>query len=157
MKTGALFRISRGTSVYVGGGGAVATVLFFAVMGGALRIALALAFVALSSLLFLVFMVVGTIMTKNRLKALQSRAVTQSSVQVDGNYTHPRTWGVYKVETFKNGVRGHAFHLGNHPVRHSELIRDYGAAELLMLFTSRADAEELKYLLNAGRLTVSDT
>ena len=43
------------------------------------------------------------------------------------------------MEAFKNGQRGSDYHLGNHPIRHRELERDYGGAELVLLFTSRTD------------------
>ena len=89
-------------------------------------------------------------MTSSRLKDIQSRAVSPASVQVDGNYTHPRTWGVYKVHPSANGVPGEAYRMGNHPVRRAELEREYGAAKLLHLFTFRADAMQMKSLLNSG-------
>lgn len=94
-------------------------------------------------------------MKSNCPKDFKFRAMKPFCVQVDGRYTKPKkTWGVYKVEGFKDGVQGHAFHIGNHPVRQTELARKYGAAELVLLFTCRTDAEKLKFLLNSGRLSV---
>ncbi len=104
---------------------------------------------------FICFLVAGYVMTSNRLKELQARAMPPSSVQVEGNYTSPRTWGVYKVEAFKDGRRGFAFHLGNHPVRQNELVRQFGSAEIVLLFNSRTDAKELKHLLNTNRISVT--
>jgi hypothetical protein len=86
-------------------------------------------------------------MSDKNLLRLRNRAVSPHSVRVDGNYTSPRTWGVYKVDTFKEGRRGSGFHFGNHPVRQRELEREHGKADLVLLFTSRTDAQELKYLL----------
>jgi len=104
--------------------------------------------------LYSCFLLAGYVMTNNRLKDLKLRAMSPVSVQVDGRYTNPPTWGVYKVEGFKDGVQWHAFHIGNHPVRQTELVRKHGAAELALLFTSRTDAEKLKFLINSGRLCV---
>ena len=81
-------------------------------------------------------------------KELQARALLPTAVTVVGNYTNPRSWGVYRVESFKAGRRGNSFHIGNHPVRQNELIREHGSAELVMLFGTRIDAEHLKYLLS---------
>ena len=158
MRYGASFRVAPGVYIHRSGGGAVFTALLLGMCYVALwfyALIVLAAIVAVVLVAFLCLLVAGYVMTSNRLKELQSRAVLPSSVQVDGNYTAPRTWGVYKVEAFKNGIRGFAFHLGNHPVRHNELVRDFGSAELVLLFTSRTDAEELKYLLNTNRVSAT--
>ena len=86
-------------------------------------------------------------MTSKQAKELQARALAPTAITVVGNYTSPKSWGVYRVESFKAGRRGTSFHLGNHPVRQHELVREHGSAELVMFFGARADAEQLKYLL----------
>lgn len=86
-------------------------------------------------------------MPSKQAKELQARALPPSAVAVMGNYTSPKSWGVYRVENSKAGRRGTSFHMGNHPVRQHELVRENGSAELVMLFGTRADAEQLKYLL----------
>ena len=62
-------------------------------------------------------------------------------VRVVGNYTEPRTWGVYRVE---HGRGGPTYHFGNHPVRQRELERDYGNANLVELHLDRESALEHK-------------
>jgi hypothetical protein len=89
-------------------------------------------------------------MSNQRFQELQAKSVAAGSFVVDGNYTIPRTWGVYKVAVDQDGTTEQAYRLGNHPVRQNELVKELGAAELVMLFTSRLDAIELKNLLNAG-------
>jgi hypothetical protein len=74
------------------------------------------------------------------------RSVDPSAVRVVGQYTIPRTYGVYRLRASPG--RGREYRLGNHPVRHQELVRDYGAADLKWLFYDRADAVELAALLN---------
>jgi len=147
MRAGVSYRIGRGSYLHFGGGGAVGLMLSFALFGGVLRIILATIFAAL--LLLAIF---GAIyMNQVRTKQLLASAVEPSSVEPDGSYTNPKTWGVYQVEQFRAGKRGHGFHMGNHPVRHQELVREFGEAKLVALFEARVDAEELKYLLNSGR------
>jgi hypothetical protein len=58
-------------------------------------------------------------------------------VRVVGNYTEPRTWGVYRIRRASGTVE---FRLGNHPVRQRELEREFGQAELVELHLSRAAA-----------------
>ena len=86
-------------------------------------------------------------MTSKQANALRARALSPTAVTVVGNYTNPKSWGVYRVESFKAGREGTSFHMGNHPVRQTELDREHGSAELVMLFGTRVDAEQLKYLL----------
>ena len=150
MRYGASFRLIRGVTVHQSGGSAVAFAFFLAAMAATLWFFAVVAAAAICILLYVCFLVAGYLMTSSQLKELQARALVPTTVVVEGNYTKPKTWGVYRVEGFKAGRRGHTFHIGNHPVRHSELVREHGAAEVLMLFTTRADAEHLKHLLSSG-------
>ena len=157
MGFGVSFRVARGVYFHQSGNGAALTAIALAALFGILWFyaMVALAVVVAVTLIGFVTLVIGTILMNNsRLKELQARAVSPTEVKVEGNYTAPRTWGVYRVEAFKNGQRGSDYHLGNHPIRHRELERDYGAAELVLLFTSRTDAEELKYLLNKNLVSM---
>ena len=158
MAFGVSFRVARGIYFHQSGNGAALTVILLAGLFGVLwfyaMVALAVAIAV--TLIGFIAVVVGTILMNNsRLKELQARAVSPTTLKVEGNYTAPRTWGVYKVEAFKNGQRGADYHLGNHPVRQRELEREYGVAELVLLFTSRTDAEELKYLLRKNLVVIS--
>ena len=67
-------------------------------------------------------------------------------VRVVGNYTQPRTWGVYRIRRHNGAIE---FRLGNHPVRQRELGRDFGRAELVELHLSRAAALEHRARLSA--------
>jgi hypothetical protein len=78
---------------------------------------------------------------------LQSAISSQSIVQV-GSYTEPRTWGVYQLKPSPKNVTKKIFRIGNHPVRKNELERDFGAVELIALFSSRYLADELATILN---------
>ncbi len=62
-------------------------------------------------------------------------------VRIVGNYTEPRSWGVYRVQHERGSP---TYHLGNHPVRQRELERKYGRAELVELHLDRASALEHK-------------
>ena len=63
-------------------------------------------------------------------------------------WTSPRSYGVYKVRGV--GKSGNRFRYGNHPVRHTELIREYGEVDLLELYLDRDLAREKARLLNLG-------
>ncbi|MDC8771774.1 hypothetical protein [Roseateles albus] len=93
--------------------------------------------------------ITGYFMSNQRFQELQAKSVAAGSFVVDGSYTIPRTWGVYKVAVVQDGTTEQAYRLGNHPIRQHELENELGAAELVMLFSSRLDAVELKQLLNA--------
>jgi hypothetical protein len=89
-------------------------------------------------------------MTAQRIAQLLDKSVDPSTVTVVGNFTKPRTWGVYKVPL--GGQEQAYFHyMGNHPVREAELRRMFGEVYLVVLFTERGDARELQLLLNDGR------
>jgi hypothetical protein len=90
----------------------------------------------------------GDDMNQARLKSLLAKSIDPSSVEPDGRYTNPRTWGVYQVKCLPEGKR---FHFGNHPIRQQELIRQYGKAQFVGLYKAQIDAKETAYLLNGGR------
>jgi hypothetical protein len=85
-------------------------------------------------------------MSGNRLNELLSQAVTSTSIQVVGIYTNPRTFGVYKLNG--SSAIGRKYRFGNHPVRETELTREYGFAKVVALFMEREQARELASLLN---------
>ena len=86
---------------------------------------------------------------RRRLRSFEKRAIDPNVVERDGPYTKPRTWGVYEVPLPRpTGDRGFVYYSGNHPVRQYELQREHGAAELVLLFPSKTDADDLKLLLN---------
>lgn len=85
-------------------------------------------------------------MSQADLKSLLEKCINPSSVKLDGRYTSPKTWGVYIVERLLDGKRGKFFHFGNHPVRQQELIRQFGKAQLVGLYSARINAKEAAYL-----------
>ena len=93
-------------------------------------------------------------MTLTTFRDFQRIAVAPKSVAPAGNYTDPKTWGVYRLPA-DNGNTGMTYRLGNHPVRHLELVRDYGRAELVLLFTARETALDLRDRLNNGMADLS--
>lgn len=78
---------------------------------------------------------------------LISRAVPPGNVRPDGNLTVPRSFGVYELPTKSGYTR--RYRLGNHPVRQTELHREFGSCRLLYLFLQRQDAVQMASLLNA--------
>lgn len=91
----------------------------------------------------------GRPMSTARVLVLLNAAVAADPLAADGRYTSPRSWGVYKINPpTASATRLHR--IGNHPVRHTELEREFGRLEVLGLFTSRAMADELSRLLNDG-------
>lgn len=60
----------------------------------------------------------------------------------NGNYTIPRTYGVYRVASTGQGGTSRTYRYGNHPVRQKELERAFGAVELVALYRERALAAE---------------
>lgn len=76
-------------------------------------------------------------------REILSRAVDSLTLDVDGRYTVPSTYGVYDV----NGATVR-FHFGNHPVRQQELTREHLSCRLVATFLERTDAEQLQILLN---------
>ena len=74
------------------------------------------------------------------------RAIDPASARVVGTLTEPRTYGVYQLP-FGPAVSSR-FHFGNHPVRMTELEREYGSCSLTYLFQTREDAEAVARTLN---------
>lgn len=144
MRLGASFRVGRGGYMRLGGGGGVAMLLSFALLGGVIRMALTLLFAIIVVIAFLG----AYFLSEAHLKSLLAKSINASSVNPDGNYTNPRTWGVYQVERLLDGKRGKGFHFGNHPIRQQELIRQFGEAQVIALYGKRIDAEEVAYLMN---------
>lgn len=88
-------------------------------------------------------------MNQARVRELLVKAVEPGSLRPAGLYTHPASWGVYRIAPPKpTATRRYRF--GNHPVRQLELQRDFGSVTVIAHFTARARAEELAALLNAG-------
>lgn len=83
----------------------------------------------------------------NDIEILLKRGVSPASLTEVGSYTSPRSYGVYKL-TY-SGNTGKRYRFGNHPVRMTELTRDYGGCEVKSIFLDREDAEQLAKLLNS--------
>ena len=89
-------------------------------------------------------------MTAAREQALLSMAVSERSLAVQGRYTSPPSWGVYRIEPDKRSA-SRRFRIGNHPVREQELHKQFGSVQVIALFTSRELAVELAVLCNVDR------
>ena len=75
------------------------------------------------------------------------RAITEQDVKPNGKrYTTPKSWGVYQLSESAGDTK--KFRYGNHPVRKTELIRDFGSCSLIYLFLSRNDAKSVATTLN---------
>lgn len=85
-------------------------------------------------------------MRMSNIDILLARATSPSSLRSDGDYTIPRSFGVYRIT--KQGNVGRRFRFGNHPVRMNEIIRDFGDCEVKALFLDRDDARQLASELN---------
>ena len=77
---------------------------------------------------------------------LMEKSKSPSIFRINGNYTIPRSYGVYRIE--RKGNVGRRYRFGNHPVRMNELVRDYGDCSLEALFLDRDDAKQLADELN---------
>ena len=82
----------------------------------------------------------------DEISKLMERAKNPSTLEADGNYTIPRSFGVYHIAA--DGNVGHRYRFGNHPVRMNELLRDFGDCESVALFIDRNDAKQLAIELN---------
>ena len=78
---------------------------------------------------------------------LMERTISLQHLRPDGDYTVPRSFGVYRLKGKGNVGKRHRF--GNHPVREKELTRDLGECEVVALFLNRNDAESLARHLNS--------
>ena len=83
------------------------------------------------------------------IEKLAGRAISSRDVRPSGSLTEPRSFGVYELPSSVSGTR--RFRLGNHPVRLSELEREFGSCKLLYLFRQRTDALAMASALN-GRV-----
>jgi hypothetical protein len=86
-------------------------------------------------------------MNNSRRNELLAKAIELITLKVDGIYTSPRTYGVYRLTG--KAKSGREFRFGNHPIRKAELINEYGGAEVVAVFLSRQDAQELASIENA--------
>lgn len=62
------------------------------------------------------------------------------------SYTIPRTFGVYKIESDRLSTKRYRF--GNHPVRYTELRKEYSAVRCIALYFDRSLAKQLASALN---------
>lgn len=79
---------------------------------------------------------------------LLSKSVSENSLRIDPKdkrYTIPRSYGVYEIASTINAKK---FRFGNHPVRETEIIRDFGNIKRIALFLDREDAKALADFLN---------
>jgi len=81
---------------------------------------------------------------------LLAQAISRSSVKVQGLYTTPRSWGVYKIERPQRYHATKQFRFGNYPVRKHELETEFGVVKLVALFSARVFAQQLASHLNHG-------
>jgi hypothetical protein len=147
MSVGAGFRVGRGLYLGIGGSTGVALLSVILLAGGMMRVFL----LTITVVTAVVIIVAIHLMNKANLKRLIDRSIELDAVVVEGRYTSPKTWGVYRIDRLVSGQRGSAFRIGNHPVRQAELEREFGGADLIALFTTRIDAEETAYILNGRR------
>jgi len=83
--------------------------------------------------------------------SLKASAVDPSLLRPDPqnpNYTIPRAWGVYEIIDTNSLATGKRFRKGNHPIRHKELLLEFGPVNLVALFTQESMAVDLALLLN---------
>lgn len=75
-----------------------------------------------------------------------SRRISPELLQPDGQYTIPRSYGVYYVTNAEN----RHYRCGNHPVRERELKRQYGEVNVsvMAIFINIDDCRQLALLLN---------
>ena len=81
-------------------------------------------------------------------RSILAHSVAQDGLTFVGNYTYPKTWGVYEIEPPRSNPTTRRFRVGNHPIRQRELENEFGAAACIALFPAKNFAEELQRLLN---------
>ena len=86
---------------------------------------------------------------KTAIADVLARAAGATDLRPDGPLTAPRSWGVYRLPSTAGATR--RFRFGNHPVRKTELEREFGSCGLEHLFLSRDDAARVAAALNAER------
>jgi hypothetical protein len=153
MRMGASFRMAPGVYVHSSGGGAVMWAFFLAAMWFTLWFYTMVA-AGIIAAAYLLIVAVRRGLTQSKLKVMEANALSPVKVRVVGNYTDPKTWGVYRT-TSPSKSNGATFHQGNHPIRQIELVREGRDVELVVLFTNREDAVRLKQLLSNGSAVVS--
>lgn len=83
---------------------------------------------------------------KQVIQALEQKAVSCNDMKYDGRLTCPKSYGVYQIVNTANA--GKTFRYGNHPVRQSELQREFGDCCLVYLFLEREYAFRMQKILN---------
>lgn len=78
---------------------------------------------------------------------ITKHALNNADFVVDGLYTIPRTWAVYKIPTDQN-KSSKLYRIGNHPVRQTELEREFTKISIVAIFNNREMAKELSVILN---------
>lgn len=82
----------------------------------------------------------------NLKNALEQKTISPHAVRPDGMLTLPRSYGVYTLPASASGTLRYRY--GNHPVRMTELEREFGSCQLCHLFLHREDAAAMADLLN---------
>lgn len=85
---------------------------------------------------------------KQAIEILEQKAISCNDIELDGRLTCPRTYGVYQIVDIASS--GRVFRYGNHPVRQSELQREFGDCCLVYLFLEREHALGMAQILNKG-------
>lgn len=83
-------------------------------------------------------------------RLLDKAQKTRSTLTSKTGYTLPRTWGTYELSASGQTRR---FRYGNHPVRMTELIHEFGACKVVATFYSQDEARALAQLLNSAPST----
>lgn len=83
---------------------------------------------------------------KQAIQALEQNAISCNDIKYDWRLTFPKSFGVYQILNTANA--GKAFRYGNHPVRQSELQREFGDCCLVYLFLEREYAFRMQKILN---------
>jgi len=78
---------------------------------------------------------------------ITKHALNNADFVVDGSYKIPRTWAVYKIPTDQN-ISSKIHRIGNHPVRQTELEREFAKVSIVAIFNNREMAKELSVILN---------
>ncbi len=84
-------------------------------------------------------------MKNKRIEQLLGSAMGQGTYRIVGQYTEPRSYGVYDV---RDAGRSRRYRFGNHPVRELELLREFDSVSVVGIFRNREEAMELAGLLN---------
>jgi len=89
----------------------------------------------------------GELMARQQvIQALEQNVISCNDIKYDGRLTLPKSYGVYQILNTANA--GKAFRYGNHPVRQSEIQREFGDCYLVYLFLEREHAFRMQKILN---------